>query len=104
MEGLGFAVGIKAYCPPGSGNCRNRPGDRFPGTAWIGQYWRQDASRQHGVIGRPHGIKAPHGEENDSVTVTGYRPVPSATMLSKGLPVCQMVLPFFPPLNRSRAA
>jgi hypothetical protein len=50
------------------------------------------------------GIKAPHGEENDSVTVTDYRPVPSATMLSKGLPVCQMVLPFFPPLNRSRSA
>jgi hypothetical protein len=71
------------------------------GSASIGVRTPPDSTAHAGWM---IGIKAPHGEENDSVTVTGYRPVPSATMLSKGLPVCQMVLPFFPPLNRSRSA
>src|ERR1035441_5720441 len=75
MTGLGLAVGIKTYCPPGTGNCRNRPGDRFPGTAWIGQYWRQDASRSHGARrmegSNAPGVEAPHGgyEEDPGETV-----------------------------------
>ena len=42
---LDLGGGHERYCPPGTGNCRNRPGERFPGTVWTGQYWRQDASR-----------------------------------------------------------
>src|ERR1019366_9889870 len=89
-RGLELGGGHKAHCPPGTGNCRNRRGDRFPGTAWIGQYWRQDASRQHGArrMEDPthRASKAPHGgyEEDSGETVAA--PMPRATMRSKRAP------------------
>src|ERR1035441_7495953 len=99
MEGLGLAVGIKAYCPPGTGNCRNRPGDCFPGTAWIGQYWRQDASRQDGARRMedpsPPGVEAP-----TAATTTTVRQQPVTVQCrelqcwQRVFPVCQTVLPF----------
>src|SRR5450759_4212297 len=78
MDGLGFAVGIKAYCPPGTGSL---------GTPWIGPYWRQDASRQHGASRMEDLVsKLPHGgyEEDSGETVPA--PMPRATMRSKRVP------------------
>src|ERR1017187_5491706 len=51
MYGLGFGVGIKAYCPPGTGSRRTSIGETVViGTVWIGMYWRPDGFRAHDAI------------------------------------------------------